>query len=85
MKFGGCQGLDPVGLFACGDTACQIEGEFCMISVNDMAGPDQPEYESSCGDLPGGCASGDCSCMGADNGEACFDGTGYTMMFYPGG
>lgn len=85
MKFGGCQGADPVALFACGDTECQIEDEFCMISMNDVAGPDQPEYYSSCGDLPDGCASGDCSCMGADPWQSCFDGTGTTMMFYPGG
>ena len=85
MKFGGCQSADPVALFACGDTECQIEGEFCMISMNDIAGDDQPEFYGSCGDLPEGCASGDCSCMGEDPWQTCFDGTGYTMMFYPGG
>ena len=56
-----------------------------MISMNDIAGPDQPEFYSSCSDLPEGCASGDCSCMGNDPWQTCFDGTGYTMMFYPGG
>ena len=85
MQFGGCTGIDPVALFACGDTECQIESEFCMISANDVAGPDQPEFYSSCGTLPDGCASGDCSCMEVQELEACYDGTGFTMMFYPGG
>lgn len=85
LKYGGCQSPDPVALFACGDTECQIESEFCAISANDIAGPDQPEFYSSCGALPQGCAPGDCSCMSVQEWEACYDGTGYTMMFYPGG
>ena len=85
MQFGGCMGLDPVALFACGDTECQIEGEYCIISQNDTPGPNEPDFYSSCGTLPEGCASGDCSCMEVGNMETCYEGTGYTMMFYPGG
>ena len=55
MKFGGCQGFDPVALFSCGDIECNIETEYCSIALNDAVGPDEPEFYFSCGELPTDC------------------------------
>ena len=85
MKYGGCQGPDPEAVFACGEESCDLTNELCNISMNDIVGDDEPEYYASCSTLPEGCAQGDCSCMGIGEDQACYGGTGNTVVFYPGG
>jgi hypothetical protein len=85
MKYGGCQGPDPVALFACGEASCDLTTELCNISMNDAMGDDEPEYYANCSPLPEGCSQGDCACLDLDQWSECYDGHGVTMAFYPGG
>ena len=78
-------GVEPVAKFDCGTTQCNMEGEYCAISINDIAGEAEPEYFNSCEPLPEGCGQGDCGCVQETDFGECYDATGYTMTFYPGG
>lgn len=84
FQFGGCT-LGEAETFACGETACAAATEHCAISMNDIFGPNEPFFYSSCAPLTDGCVQGDCSCQEVDEWSACYDGTGFTIVFYPGG
>ena len=85
MEVGGCGNPDGDGDFACGDMSCDQATELCTISMNDIAGPDQPRYFAACRALPEGCDQGDCSCASPEDFGECYEGTGNTIIFYPGG
>ena len=82
--YGGCA-LESEETFACGADQCLVSSELCTISMNDIMGPDQPLFFSSCSPLEEGCAQGVCGCITLDPWMSCYDETGHTMVFYPGG
>jgi hypothetical protein len=87
FRFGGCS-FDDRAAFVCGDMSCNAESDLCSISFNDVAGENQPEYFSRCSPLPDRCRQGDCGCLSLQPGPGeptCFDGSGKTFLFHPGG
>jgi len=84
FSYGGCSLGEP-DTFACGEVSCQSATEFCAISMNDVAGPMEPVFYNSCAPLPDDCGQGDCGCVAVDAWSSCYDGTGMTVVFYPGG
>ena len=84
FTYGGCA-LESEETFACGADHCQASSELCTISMNDIMGPDQPLFFSSCAPLQEDCAQGECGCITMDPWMSCYDETGHTMLFYPGG
>ena len=85
QKFGGCFDSDVGDSFICGTTTCAAASQVCAISMNDIVGDNEPEFYSSCSELPSDCAQGDCSCLQIDQWTECFDQSGFTMVIYPGG
>ena len=83
--FGGCGDAEPMGVFACGQMTCDRASERCVITLNDIVGENEPPFFAQCEALPEGCAQGDCDCMAPEDFGFCHDGTGNTMIFYPGG
>ena len=65
--------------------SCDQATELCTITGNDVAGENEPAYFYACEPLPEDCAQGDCSCASPEDFGECYDGTGHTMIFYPGG
>ena len=87
FRFGGCS-FDDANTFVCGEMSCNAESDFCQISFNDVFGENEPEFYARCSPLPGRCPQGACDCFNlevAPGAPTCFDGTGTTFLFYPGG
>jgi poly(3-hydroxybutyrate) depolymerase len=84
-SLGGCSPNDDEEVL-CGDTVCNRMTEYCIITMNDVMGDDQPPWFASCGDIacPGDGLSG-CACMSGANQANCHDTTGYPMVINPGG
>jgi poly(3-hydroxybutyrate) depolymerase len=84
-SLGGCSPNDD-DTVTCGDTVCDRMTEYCMITMNDVAGDDQPAWFASCGTAaciepgpPG------CTCVPEGEQAWCHDTTGYPMVINPGG
>jgi hypothetical protein len=65
--------------------SCNAETDVCNIAMNDIAGGGEPEFFANCSPLPDDCGQGDCSCVEVPAVGACYDGTGQTIIFHPGG
>ena len=85
FRFGGCQGPNPVALFSCGDQSCNLSNEYCFIQMNDVLGPNEPEYFARCVQLPDGCEQGNCECAMMNRVDRCYDATGNTIILSQGG
>ena len=82
---GGCLSWDDTAPgFHCADKICGLD-QSCSITANDIAGPDQPEFYTSCSDLQGDQLQGKCFTFAIDAWTTCFDAGGYVIIFYPGG
>ena len=80
MKYGGCLDSDTTSRFVCGEIRCDVQTEFCEISVSEAAGSEEPDYESSCVDLPEDCPQGICGCIGDAAVTMCYARHGYTVV-----
>ncbi len=88
MKYGGCSETGGSDTFSCGTATCNTANEICEISINDAIFPGAPLFYNSCWMLPSGCTQGDCSCISTPGfpwDPVCYDGTGHTIVVYPGG
>ena len=87
-RYGGCL-LELIGAegFLCGHMNCDAESEYCYIAMNDVAGPNEPDFFARCEPLPAGCEQGDCDCLGLPEFPQfeCYDDNGYSIAFDPGG
>ncbi|MGB0591057.1 MAG: prolyl oligopeptidase family serine peptidase [Myxococcota bacterium] len=84
-SLGGCSPNDDEEVI-CGDTVCNRMTEYCMITMNDVVGDDQPAWFASCASAA--CVEpGPPSCACVPEGEQgwCHDTTGYPMVINPGG
>lgn len=84
FAYGGCDNTGEGNTFLCGDIQCPNDS-WCTIAFNDVAGPDQPEYYTSCNELDDSQTQGECSTFFFDTWETCYDSGGFTIIFYPGG
>lgn len=85
QKFGGCLHTENNAVFICGTVTCNAATEVCNISINDIAGDNEPEFYSNCSPRPDSCDQGDCSCMEILFPSECLNVNGYTTIIYPGG
>ncbi|MEE2645499.1 MAG: hypothetical protein VYD19_11250 [Myxococcota bacterium] len=87
-RYGGCQ-IDFIGedQFLCGNQSCDAQTDYCSITMNDVAGPDQPEFFAACLPRPEGCAQGNCDCLALPElpGVQCYSENGYSVVLSPGG
>ncbi|MBR57523.1 MAG: hypothetical protein CMH54_05615 [Myxococcales bacterium] len=87
LQFGGCH-LQGSDLVRCGEIDCDPTTHYCSIAINDIAGPDQPEYYNTCNPIPESCAGSepvDCGCMEIGEMVECYDKAKIVIMVYPGG
>ena len=85
MKFGGCAAAMG-GEFTCGDQSCDNVDTYCEITMNDIAGPNEPEYVASCEAFADACVAQDCSCFEDPLGfDGCFEGGGLLIHILSGG
>ncbi len=87
LQFGGCHLLGS-DLVRCGEIECDPTTHLCTISINDIAGPGQPEYYNNCSPIPDSCAANetvDCSCMEISEMVECYDQAEIVIMVHPGG
>jgi len=79
---GGCT-IPNTQTFVCGGTVCDI-GQICELALNDVVGPDEPEFYSSCLDVD--CdAANPCDCFDLEEAVTCEQRGEHTYIFYPGG
>jgi hypothetical protein len=83
FKYGGCE-LNE-GTLKCGNKNCDLKTEYCIIYINDVAGPNEPEYTSNCAKYTPECIEQGkkCSCVNSEGGW-CHD-AGSPVVVYPGG
>ena len=87
-RFGGCHEMAEPSQFSCGQQSCDDQ-TYCAIFMNDIAGPDQPEFTADCVGIPDVC-SGDeaptCErCFMPDLFLTCADIGEQMIVVYPGG
>ena len=87
-RFGGCVHPDDATRFTCDQQSCDA-GTYCAIFMNDIAGPDQPEYTADCVSLPSECldaTSISCdTCFMPDLFSTCAEVGEQLIVVYPGG